>query len=203
MASVNPLQELMMALMQRGNAGGLPMKPSPELQAFLAQAGPGGTTPNVRWADGSPMQPFEQEYMQGMPQDTNISMGPQDSTVYRPVGADAGPTPIPISQDPWFDEMGLPTGAFDEAPMPGGAPPSSGLDYQTMMNDIMGTSPMAAASSAPPTGGFIIYATRPDGRKVALDGPFPDEITAQRELNMMRQEQRPGSTMNLSVGPAE
>lgn len=164
----DPITEMILRLMASGNAGGLPMKPSRGLQGHL----------NAR-LNGFPA-----------PQVNNVVPGP-------------GSNP-PISQDPWFDADPSAIDPINDpyyrTENPVAPPPESQFADEARLppnqfqnaGDISPEDIMQAARSPGRTipagnGEFYLWAQGPDGKKIRVDGPFTDELQAQREFKLMQQ----------------
>lgn len=60
-----------------------------------------------------------------------------------------------------------------------------------------GVSTAAAKSEGP----LYIWASTPSGKKVRLDGPFENEQQASNAFYALQKKAKPGSGMQLSIGP--
>lgn len=132
--------------------------------------------------------------------------------------------PIPISQDPWFDEQlsGFPP--YDGVGSPGqelevpgrqsqrglreagqefqrqrdlGIP--SGIEGQPAGDDFDLMSFLGQQSASQP-GEFYLWAKGTNGKLSRADGPFKSEIEAMRALNSYREQ---GTKLDLAIGPAD
>lgn len=99
------------------------------------------------------------------PRESNVVPGPG----YNP----------PISQDPWFND---PASQFaDEARLP---PTRFQQEAGEFTDETMSPEAVVGASIPKGNGEFYIWAVQ-NGKKIRVDGPFGDQLSAQRELNMM------------------
>jgi hypothetical protein len=175
-----------------GSHGRTDMTPSPELHAWLqerlrAPMGSGIDTAGINGPGGQPWDPQRP----GMP-----------------------PTRPPISRDPWYDNL---PGPPPQAPTIEGDPnmehlwqqlerradspaevtplrPGEDIDPNTMRRMMDNGQP-----GGEPTAELFIWMTSPRGQRVRLDGPFTNEMDAQRALRTLKA--RSSASSQLSVGP--
>lgn len=95
--------------------------------------------------------------------------------------------PVHISRDPWFDEAQ--TEASTMPPMSEPPPPTNPYAAQgrAMQGEPMGQE-------------LVIYFVKPDGSKVALDGPYTDREAALSDMDAFKKAS-PG--VRLFLGPKE
>lgn len=144
--------DLIMQLMMRGKAGGLPMQASPELTQYLAHAQGGTTPPQLR---GQPAA----EVLQGPGSGAAAIRDPNFLS-------DAAPQPQAL--DTVSDR--LPSQAFRQE------------------------SPGEFANQPI----FIWYTNPKTGKRIKLDGPFTDDLSARRAFNELREA---GMTDPLEISP--
>lgn len=132
--------EAIMMLMQQGGRRGMPMEASPELQAYLQSVQ--GSTPDAASFDSM-----------------NVDLLPGS-----PAGEFVPEHPVPISQDPWFDQ---------------GAQSPQADQMRQLMQEIMG-GPTPGAQSSPGGGTWYLKIRDSRGNLARADGPFASELEAHR-----------------------
>lgn len=202
--------DLIMQLMMRGKSGGLPMQASPELVQYLAHA-QGGTAPP----------------QQRMMPSADVLNGPGGSQaeIRQPFDFEQQPSPMSMVDDRLSFQTTLPTGTYDQIkrqvaqmsmeelePLldryglrfdPKFPPQSSVIDdlarqiadEQLLPSQTFRQESYGEFADVP----IWIWYTHPKtGKRIKLDGPFTDDLSARRAFNELRES---GLTDPLEISP--
>lgn len=169
--------DLIMQLMMRGKAGGLPMQASPELTQYLAHAQGGTTPPQLR---GQPAA----EILQGPGSGAAAIRDPN----FLPEGRyDKLPPEHPVEQSIRRERELREQRRF------------KALDEPNPLDMVTNQPASRTATSGTNTDQIFIWYTNPKtGKRIKLDGPFTNDLDARRAFNELRQS---GLTDPLEISP--
>lgn len=176
MSANSQVADLILQLMMRGKAGGLPMQASPELVQYLAHARGGTAPPQLRELPSA-------DVLQG-PGSGHAAINDPNFLAEMENGALR-------DQITTSEYVGDPKRQFDELQP----------DERPMAMDMLTDRPPVGAfntGSNPANTLFIWYTNPKTGKRIALDGPFTDDLSARRAFNELRQS---GLTDPLEISP--
>lgn len=178
--------DLIMQLMMRGKSGGLPMQASPELMQYLAHAQGGTLPPQMRGAQPAPVLPGPGSAMAELRDPNFLGDGGLTGQIPDngwPPGTESFAAPY---QGPSGGNVVPGPGAMD---MVTDRPPPP-MDPSTYKGALTHEDPNVM---------WIWYTNPQTGKRVRLDGPFYDDITAHRAMKALRAE---GVTDELELSPS-